>query len=108
MSEFTQRANFVSHGNSQVNNVGPDLASATTLVPTHRIHRVTGTTPVVTITPPWAGFSGTIELIPTAAFTWTATAVANAPIVAGTAVIGRTVFMTFNPATERWASHAIA
>jgi hypothetical protein len=108
MAEFDQRRNFVEHGGAQVTNVGPDLASATTLVPTHRIHRVTGTAVVVTITPPWPGFSGTIELIPTAAFTWTATAVANAPLVAGTAVIGRTVFMTFNPATERWASHAIA
>jgi hypothetical protein len=41
---------------------GADLASAATIAPTHKFHRVTGTTTIDTITPPWATFAGFLVL----------------------------------------------
>lgn len=50
--------------------VGPDIASATTITLTHPIHRVTGTTAINTIVPPYTGFLGRITLIAKGAFTF--------------------------------------
>lgn len=92
-------------GNEHNQCVGADLTSGTTIAPTHRIHYVLGTGAVVNITVPWATFAGEIILIPDAAFTWTA---AGNIAVAGTAVIGRPVHLTYHPAKGKWYTHAIA
>ena len=47
---------------------GPTLASATTIAVTHRYHKVSGTTTIQTITPPWTNFNGEVVLIPTGVF----------------------------------------
>lgn len=44
---------------------GADLASAATIVLTHPVHFVTGTTAITLITVPWTGFKGLFILIPT-------------------------------------------
>jgi len=81
----------------------PSVAGA--LVPTYPITRVSGTEAITSITIPYAGFQGTIILIPTAAFTWTT---AGNIQVAGTAVAGRSLFFTYDPNAVKWYSHAIA
>lgn len=48
--------------------VGPVLASAATIAPTSGIHHVSGTVTITTITAPWAGFTGSVTLIPDGAW----------------------------------------
>lgn len=58
---------------SQLNSiVGPAIASAATIAPTNSIHHVTGTTAIVTITPPYPDFQGSVRLIADGIWTWTA------------------------------------
>lgn len=79
----------------------PTIASATTIAPTTQIAFVSGTTAVVTITAPSpiSVGGGTITLIPTGAFTWTA---AGNIAVLGTAVVNRVLTMTFDVTTTKW------
>ena len=79
----------------------PTIASATTIAPTTQIAFVSGTTAVVTITAPApiSAGGGTITLIPTGAFTWTA---AGNIAVLGTAVVSRALTMTFDVTTTKW------
>jgi hypothetical protein len=84
---------------------GVDIASTTTIAPDHYMHRVTGTTAIVNITLPFTGFKGTIVLIPTGIFTWTA---AGNIGLAGTAVVGKALFMTYHPDQAKWFPSYIA
>ncbi len=79
----------------------PTIASATTIAPTTQIAFVSGTTAVVTITAPApiSAGGGTITLIPTGAFTWTA---AGNIAVLGTAVVNRALTMTYDVTTTKW------
>lgn len=83
--------------------VGADIASAATIAPTHSIHQVTGAVAIVTITPPWATFAGSITLIAAAGSAWTWTAAGNIAIVSSAAVTpGRAQRFTYVPATGKW------
>jgi hypothetical protein len=74
--------------------IGPTLASGATIAPTFGITPVSGSSAVLTITPPYAGFQGQLILLPTGAWTTATTtkaadniaiaftAVANVPVVA--------------------------
>ena len=86
---------------SAVSAAAPTIASATTIAPTTPIAFVSGTTAVVTITAaaPISAGGGTITLIPTGAFTWTT---AGNIAVAGTAVVSRTLTMTYDATTTKW------
>ena len=77
------------------------VASAGTIAPVKRIAYISGTAAISTITPqsPILGTNGTIILIPTAIFTWDA--LGNIAI-AGTAVVGRALHMTFTNTTSKW------
>ncbi len=79
----------------------PTIASATTIAPTKQITFISGTTAVVTITAPApiSAGGGTITLIPTGAFTWTA---AGNIAVLGTAVVSRALTMTYDVTTTKW------
>ena len=79
----------------------PTIASATTIAPTTQIVIISGTAAVVTITAPApiSAGGGTITLIPTGAFTWTA---AGNIAVLGTAVVSRALTMTFDVTTTKW------
>jgi hypothetical protein len=108
MAQFDQSRRFELYGSRQNPIVGPDITAAGTIAPTHRIHRCGGATPIDIITPPFEDFAGDIILIPTSAFTWSATASTGGIAVAGTAVVGRALYFVYNPVTGRWYSHAIA
>jgi hypothetical protein len=79
----------------------PTIASATTIAPTNPISFVSGTTAVVNITAPSpiSAGGGSIILIPTGAFTWTA---AGNIAVLGTAVVNRALTMTYDVTTTKW------
>jgi len=79
----------------------PTIASATTIAPTKPITFISGTTAVVTITAPSpiSTGGGTIILIPTGAFTWTA---AGNIAVLGTAVVNRALSLTYDVTTTKW------
>jgi hypothetical protein len=79
----------------------PTIASATTIAPVTPILFISGTTAIVTITAP-APIStngGSIVLIPTGAFT---TTTAGNIALASTAVVSRTMTMTYDPITTKW------
>jgi hypothetical protein len=86
---------------SAVSAAAPTIASATTIAPTTPIVFVSGTTAVVNITAaaPISTGGGTITLIPTGAFTWTA---AGNIAVLGTAVVSRALTMTYDVTTTKW------
>jgi hypothetical protein len=88
-------------GFSAVSAAAPTIASATTIAPTTPIVFVSGTTAVVNITAaaPISTGGGTITLIPTGAFTWTA---AGNIAVLGTAVVNRALTMTYDATTTKW------
>ena len=88
-------------GFSAVSAAAPTIASATTIAPTTPIAFVSGTTAVVNITAaaPISTGGGTITLIPTGAFTWTA---AGNIAVLGTAVVNRALTMTYDTTTTKW------
>jgi hypothetical protein len=79
----------------------PTIASAATIAPTTQIAFVSGTAAVVTITAPApiSAGGGTIILIPTGAFTWTA---AGNIAVLGTAVVNRALSLTYDVTTTKW------
>ena len=73
--------------------VGSVITAASTISPNCGIHHVSGTTQIVTIALPFAGFTGSIVLIPNAAFT---TGTGFGIALASTAVIGKALIMTFD------------
>ena len=79
----------------------PTIASAATIAPTTQIAFVSGTAAVVTITAPApiSAGGGTITLIPTGAFTWTA---AGNIAVLGTAVVNRALTLVYDVTTTKW------
>lgn len=62
------------------------IASATTIAPTNGLFHVTGTTAVVTMTPPYSSFTGCVNMIPDGAFT---TTIAGNFALASTAVVNK-------------------
>lgn len=87
---------------------GADIASAAGVIasPTHYIHIVSGAEEVTLIPLPYPNFAGTIALQPTGAFTGATGGVAtsvNKPIgLAFTAVVGKTLFLTYVPSAGLW------
>lgn len=99
-AELDRSALWNSSGGQFADKVGPALASAATIVPTHPVHHVTGVVAIVNITPPWEGFSGPLELIADAIWTWTA---AGNIFVAGTVTAaGRVHRFTYDRKTSKW------
>jgi hypothetical protein len=83
----------------------PTIASATTIAPVTRIVFVSGTTPIVTITPPTGftgGSGGQITIIPTGAFTTTTAGGTGGIALASTAVVNRALIMTYDSGTGKW------
>jgi len=89
------------------NAAAPTIASATTIAPTKQITFISGTTAVVTITAaaPISAGGGTITLIPTGIFTWTT---AGNIALAGTAVVGKALTMTYDTTTTKWYPSYVA
>jgi hypothetical protein len=85
----------------------PTIASATTIAPTAPITFISGTTAVVTITAPSpiSLGGGSIILIPTGAFTWTA---AGNIAVLGTAVVSKALTLVYDVTTAKWYPSYVA
>lgn len=99
-------AQFEIQGSQQGGNVGPDIASAATIAPTHMVHRITGAAAIATITPPDPGFCGLVILISVGAFTWTAAG--NIQLASSAAAVpGRMYTFFYNPVTQKWYTHGI-
>lgn len=84
--------------------LGADLASASTITPTHAIHRVTGITSINTIAVPDVfndgdNTGGHLTIIPTGIFTWTASGNIG---LAGTSVVGKAIIFTWVPGLHKW------
>jgi hypothetical protein len=86
-------------GGAANNTVGQPIASAATIAPDHYMHHVTGVTAIVTITPPWTGFTGPLVLFCDAIWTWTA---AGNIQTAGTCTAGNQVPVTFYFDGTKW------
>jgi hypothetical protein len=93
-------------GNEHNQAHGPDIASAATIAPTHRIHIVSGTTAIVNITPPWTTFSGTIVLCATGIWTWTAAG--NIAVLGTVTAAQKAVHFTYHPGTQKWYPSSVA
>jgi hypothetical protein len=83
--------------------IGATIASAATITLSHPVHRISGTTEITTINPPFTGFVGHVTLLPTGAWT---TATGGNIATAHTAVANRPVFAFYDGAT--WYIQAIA
>ena len=77
------------------------IASASGITPVKEITYISGTAAIDTIATqaPITSANGTIILIPTGAFTWTT---AGNIAIAGTAVVGRALHMTYTNNTGKW------
>lgn len=98
---------FRTPGGSQDSLDGGTIASLAGVLPAVQARQtiVSGALALTGITLPWATFSGDIVLLPTGAFTWTtATNIA----LAGTAVVGKALTMTYHPNTGKWYPSYIA
>jgi hypothetical protein len=83
---------------------GADLASAATIAPTHMCHRVTGTTGIDTITPPWTTFSGFLLLSFEGAV---AVSTAGNVDIAFTSAANEFALLVYNPKRGKWSGALI-
>lgn len=91
-----------SRSNVEVNGfieVGSTIASGATIKLTGRIHSVSGTETISTITPPPNGFSGLAILLALGA--WKLDTAGNVAKASQPAV-GTALFLVYNPTTEKW------
>ena len=81
--------------------VATTLASAGTIAPVNPVHFVSGVAAIGTITAPplVSATGGTIILIPTGIFTWTA---AGNIALAGTAVVSKAIHFTYDATAVKW------
>lgn len=90
LAKFDTANSRVTFGVPIATKVGADVASASTIAPTGQSFRLTGTTTVNTISLPWTGYEGTLQIIPTGLATFGTSgnivaamaAVPNVPITA--------------------------
>lgn len=78
--------------------VGKAIASAATVIPAHRVHHITGTTAINTISV-HAGFIGEVRFIPDGAFTL---GTSGNVAIASTAVVGRLMILQYDPVTSKF------
>lgn len=81
--------------------VATTLASAATIAPVNPIHFVSGVVAIATITAPAliSATGGSITIIPTGIFTWTA---AGNIALAGTAVVGKALTFFYDATAVKW------
>ncbi len=96
-------AGYVQHDQIVQQKVGSAIASASTIAPTTPVVHITGTAAIATVTVPTqcgtSGYSCTVRLIPDGAFT---TTTGGNISIASTAVVGRVLELTYDPATAKW------
>lgn len=77
------------------------FAAVATIAPTSQISLVSGTIPLKTVTPPWDGFAGSIDLIFTDATPGTTLTTGNLAI-ASTPITGKALRLTYSRITGKW------
>lgn len=102
MSTELDHAQYFGLGDS-VKPIEKTIAAATTIAPTTQITIVTGTTSVATITPPWPGFAGSLDLVFTDASPGATTTSGNIAL-ATTVVTNKPVRMTYSPTLTKWVA----
>ena len=83
------------------------IASAATIAPQSYLTRITGTTPITTITPPVTGVC-TIALVFTTGATANAINTGGNIAAAWTSVADRPIQLTYDPRTALWYPHTVA
>lgn len=73
--------------------IGPAIASTATISPVAQITHITATAAIATITPPYPGYTGTLTLIPDAAFT---TVTTGNIALASTGVLNKALEMAYD------------
>jgi hypothetical protein len=86
------------------NSIGANVASATTITPTGPIFHVTGVTQVNTINVPYAGFSGSIIIIPDGIF---ALGTSGNIALATTTTISKPILLVYDTNTSKWYQNDI-
>lgn len=81
------------------NIVGSNVASATTITPSGQTFHVTGTTTIATINLPTGFTGGQLTIIPDGVF---ATNTAGNIALASTSVVGKALYMTYDPGTSKF------
>ena len=87
---------------------GADIASAAGVIasPTNYLHVISGVLAITLIPLPYEGFAGTIAIRPTGVFTGATGGVAtsvNKPIgLSFTSVVGKILFLTYDPVSALW------
>lgn len=101
--------NYLPVGGPSQSVKGPDIASAAGALasaPGAYLTAVSGVLAITLIPLPYEGFSGTVAFRPTGIFTGATGGVAtstNKPIgLAFTAVVGKILFLTYDPVTALW------
>jgi hypothetical protein len=100
-NDTSQIGTFVA-GTELINGIGAPIASAATIVPVNRVHHITGTAAIATIVVPSSqpsGYAGSFCSIPDGLFT---TTTGGNIALASTAVAGRQLCWTYDPATSKW------
>lgn len=101
MSSELDALQFYGLGDS-VKPIETTLAAATTIAPTSQITFVTGTIAIATITPPWAGFAGSLDFVFTTTTTISATVTTGNIALASTPVLNKALRMTYSVITGKW------
>lgn len=91
---------------SEQNNQPNTLASAATIAPIHMLTRITGTTPITTITPPQLGFH-ILWFVFSSAFA-TAFNVGGNIATAYTSIVDRPIALLYDPRTKLYYVMAVA
>ena len=79
--------------------VGGNVTSDNVITPTGLQFVVTGANTINTINIPYTGWSGSITMLPSGAFS---TGLAGNIAIVSTAVVGRALVMTYIPTTDKW------
>lgn len=82
------------------------LAAATTITPKSDLVRLTGTTAIATIVPPYAGFSGLLFIVPTGGNVATTTA-GNISVVQ-TMLNNQLTVLVYSKLANKWFPHALS
>lgn len=98
--------NFQVAGNRQQQVEGVVIASAATIAPTRRLHHISGTTPIATITPPWDDFDGgLLVLVADGLFSWTTAG--NIASAGAITQVGQCVLLDYDNVNSKWRVLAV-
>lgn len=93
---------FANPGGIGAGQIGSPIASAATIAPTHKMHHVTGTATIKTITPPHPDFAGPIVLLADGIWTWDATGNIAYDYSDRVVVVGTSYYFYYDRSLNKW------